>query len=64
MAIISFEGQVDATRMYKYGEDFFMGDIVQIANEYDMETKVQIVEVVRSHNQSGTDVYPTFLAVP
>lgn len=64
VAIISFEGQVDATRMYKYGEDFFMGDIVQIANEYDMETKVQIVEVVRSHNQSGTDVYPTFLAVP
>ena len=32
--ITSFEGECEATIMFKYGVDFFKGDIVQIANEY------------------------------
>ena len=58
--IKSFEGQVEPDYMFKYGEDFFMGDIVQIANEYGMESKSRVVELVRSQNKSGIDIYPTF----
>lgn len=58
--VTSFEGQVETTVMFKYGEDFFNGDVVQIANEYGHETKARIVEVVMSEGESGISVYPTF----
>lgn len=61
--ITSFEGQEETTIMFKYGEDFSIGDIVQIANEYGHETKARIIELVTSENEAGTSVYPTFATV-
>lgn len=61
--ITSFEGQAETTIMFKYGEDFSIGDIVQIANEYGHETKARIIEIVMSENEEGTSVYPTFATV-
>lgn len=61
--ITSFEGQVETSMMFKYGEDFFNGDIVQIANEYGHETKSRIIEIVISENEEGYSVYPTFETV-
>lgn len=59
----AFEGEVDATNMFVYGEDFFVGDIVQIANEYGHEGTVYISELVLSQGEDGTSVYPTFKTV-
>lgn len=56
----AFEGEVEATRLFKYGEDFFIGDIVQIANEYGHEGVAYISELIMSQNENGTSVYPTF----
>jgi hypothetical protein len=56
----SFNGQVDITRMFKYREDFFMGDIVQLASDYNIESRVRITEMIRSQSLSGVDIYPTF----
>lgn len=61
--VTSFEGQVETTIMFKYGEDFFNGDVVQIANEYGYETKARILEIVMSENEEGTSVYPTFKTI-
>lgn len=61
--ITSFEGEIEATMMFRYREDFFDGDIVQIANEYGHETKVRIVEMTTSENEQGTSVYPTFSTI-
>lgn len=58
--VISFEGQVETTIMFRYGEDFFNGDIVQIANEYGHETKARILEIVISEDKDELSVYPTF----
>ena len=58
--VTSFEGQVETTVMFKYSEDFFNGDVVQIANEYGHETKARIVEIVMTEDSDGTSVYPTF----
>lgn len=58
--VISFEGEMETSIMYKYGEDFFSGDIVQIMNEYGHNAKVRILEVITSENQEGASVYPTF----
>lgn len=61
--ITSFEGEIEATMMFRYGEDFFDGDIVQIANEYGHETKARIIEMTTSENERGTSVYPTFSTI-
>ena len=61
--VTSFEGQVETTVMFRYGEDFFNGDVVQIANEYGHETKARIVEIVMSEDEDGNSVYPTFKTI-
>lgn len=61
--VISFEGEVEATRMFKYGEDFFVGDIVQIANEYGHEGTAYISEFVMNQSESGISMYPTFKTI-
>ena len=49
--------------MFKYGEDFFIGDIVQIANEYGNEETAYISELVISQDEEGFSIYPTFKMV-
>lgn len=61
--ITSFEGEIEATMMFRYREDFFEGDIVQIENEYGHNTKVRILEMTTSENKQGTSVYPTFSTI-
>lgn len=59
----AFEGQIDTSRLYKYREDFFNGDIVQFANEYGHEVKVRILEIVMSVDKEGFLIYPTFSVI-
>lgn len=61
--VTAFEGETETTIMFKYGEDFFNGDIVQVANEYGHETKARILEIVTTENEDGTSVYPTFKTI-
>lgn len=61
--IKTFEGQVETAIMYKYGEDFYMGDIVQMENEYGIESRSKITEIVFSETLSETTVYPTFTTI-
>lgn len=58
--ITAFEGEVDYLNSFVYKRDYFLGDIVQIENEYGLGGKARITEVVSSHNSSGYSVYPTF----
>lgn len=58
-----FDSQADTTRMFKYGEHFFLGDIVQIVNEYEIESKVLVAELIHSQNMEGVDIYPTFVTI-
>lgn len=57
-----FQGEAETTRMYRYGEDFFMGDIVQVANEWGLTDRVRIVELIFSLDSEGYSVYPTFMS--
>lgn len=58
--VSTFEGQAETNVLYRYREDFFDGDIVQVANEYGHSTAARILEIVRSVNNEGVSVYPTF----
>lgn len=55
-----FDGEVDATRMYVYGRDFYMGDITQLESQYFAESRVRVIEFIYSIDKSGIKNYPTF----
>jgi len=59
-AVSAFDGKLDPTTTYVYGVDFFIGDIVQMKNEYNLTGKTRVTEVVFSENIAGRSVYPTF----
>lgn len=61
--ISSFEGQAEATVMYTYGKDFFVGDLVQIADEYGHEAVSRVEELILSISEEGEDLYPTFVSI-
>lgn len=56
----TFEGQIEATLQYKYGVDFYLGDIVQVRNKYGKEASSRITEVMMSHDEAGEKLTPTF----
>lgn len=58
----SFDGAVDSSVQYHFGEDFFLGDLVQIRNEFGMEAVTRVTEVVRSRDESGDSIIPTFIS--
>lgn len=51
--IENFIGQVDTKLTYEYKKDYFVGDIVQMENEYRMKQAVRIVEVMETVDESG-----------
>ena len=61
--VSTFTANVDYSRMFKYGEHYFMGDVVQIANEFDIEGTARVTELIRSHSETGLDIYPTFIMI-
>lgn len=58
-----YDGEVDYRTQFVYGKDYFMGDIVQIVNEYGREGHCRITELMMSEDSSGDMVVPTFVAV-
>lgn len=56
----SFNGEMETSQTFKLGVDYFMGDIVQTENEYGLEARSRVIEVIKSQSISGYSVYPTF----
>lgn len=59
----AFTGEAETTRSFKYGKDFFMGDIVQVEDGYGHANRARITEFIFSQNESGLQLYPTFQVV-
>lgn len=56
-----FEGSVDTLDTYVYKNDYDLGDIVKVVNEYGIEAQAQIVSIIESEdNEDGYIVEPTF----
>lgn len=56
----AFDGEIETNQTFIYGRDFFKGDIVQISNEHGIEGKARILELIRSFDNTGYKIYPTF----
>lgn len=59
---VTFEGEIEASIRYIYGQDFFMGDVVQVVNDYGKEASSRITELIVSQDVSGERLTPTFSA--
>lgn len=58
-----FEGEVETSRMFVYNRDFYIGDVLQVANEYGKEAPSRMTEFVWSISSSGVDHHPVFKAL-
>lgn len=59
-ATTSFEGTVDSQTTFKYKSDYFLGDQVLVRNEYGIEAKARIVEVMEIYDDNGYSIEPKF----
>lgn len=58
-----FNGEVEASKMFVYGRDFFLGDCVQVQNEFGLSGMSLVSEIVFSQDKDGENTYPTFLSL-
>lgn len=56
----SFEGNVIPDGNYNLNEDYFLGDVVQVINEYGISAAPRIVEIIESEDENGKSTVPTF----
>lgn len=56
----SFDGEMNTTRGFMYDVDFLLGDIIQMQNEYGLGSPARVVEMIRSQDTNGIQMYPTF----
>lgn len=58
-----FDGEVDPYRQFIFNKDYFLGDIVQLENHYGFSGRCRITEVVKSRDDRGPIMTPTFVIV-
>ena len=56
----TMESEVEPRLQFTYGDDFTIGDIVQIRDAAGNASKSRVVEFIISHSASGYEEYPTF----
>ena len=58
-AVISFQSEI-VNRTFEYGEDWFLGDIVKIENEYGITVNARITEIIEVEDENGYSLQPGF----
>lgn len=56
----NIEGEIETSSNYQINKDYFLGDIVEVINEYGIETTPRIVEIIESEDENGSSTIPTF----
>lgn len=55
-----FSGEVLSDVAFKYGVDFFIGDIVTVINKYGIRQNVRVLSAIESEDESGVKLLPQF----
>lgn len=61
--IRSIDGQTSPISDYKFGTDYFLGDIIELEGLTGEISKAQITEFIRSKDKNGEKSYPTISVV-
>lgn len=57
---ISFEGVVAPDVTFTYKQDYLLGDLVTVENEYGISVKARIKEVIETDDENGYKIEPKF----
>lgn len=61
LTITNFDGEIDSNVQFLYGRDYFMGDIVQIVNQFNFQATTRVVSMLLSEEEGeGFKAIPTF----
>lgn len=55
-----FTGEVLSDVAFKYGTDFFMGDLVTVINKYGIQKNVRVLSAIESEDETGEKLLPQF----
>lgn len=55
-----FSGEVISDGAFKYGVDFYIGDMVTVTNRYGISKDVMVLSAIESHDESGAKLIPQF----
>lgn len=56
----SFEGTVEPNTTFVFNQDYFLGDLVTVQNEYGITVQARITEVIEVNDDNGYRVEPKF----
>lgn len=55
-----FSGEVLSQLAFKYGVDFFLGDLVTVINKYGISKDVRVISCIESEDSTGYKLLPQF----
>ena len=58
--IAAIEAEIEPKSSYVYGQDYFIGDIVQVIDRFGQEVRAYISEYISTCDENGSYAYPTF----
>lgn len=61
--IRAIDGQTSPENDYKFGEDYFLGDIIELEGLTGSIAKARVTEYIRSQDKTGEREYPTISVV-
>lgn len=56
----NIEGEIENNHTYVLNQDYFLGDIIEVVNEYGISMTPRVTEVIETVDDTGTYVIPTF----
>lgn len=51
---------MNTNQMFILNKDFFLGDIVQVVDQYHISGTSRIIEIIYSQDNKGINIYPSF----
>lgn len=60
IATESIEGEIEPNYTYVLNRDYFLGDVVEVMNEYGVTMQPRIIEVIECTDETGYNCIPTF----
>ena len=55
-----FSGEVLSDVAFKYGVDFYLGDLVSVINKYGISKTVRVLSAIESEDENGAKLLPQF----
>ena len=58
-----YDGEVDYSRQFIFGSDYFIGDIVELVNGFGQSSIARVTEAIIYQDEAGYKIVPTFEAI-